>query len=195
MAGLFSSLTVYRAVLTILIAVIMYFMVIGFGPLLERQAGGFRPMDLKGEGWLGYRLGYAGALLLLSAQVYLFRPGFLTKAAWLDTHCYLTTLGGALTLLHAGFPYSFSYWTPPRLYPELGIYGLIGFQGVAAWLVLGLIASGFFGRYVYRRVARARWGRVFKWWHALHSVAAGMLYVAGFIHLLIAVQLKYLTAV
>ncbi|MEM0443585.1 MAG: hypothetical protein QXI02_03495 [Candidatus Caldarchaeum sp.] len=194
MAGRSKPLAAYRVVLAALLSLILYFMVVGFEPLLEARVGGFRAMDLKGEGWLGYRLGYAGTVMLLAAQAYLFRPGFLTKPAWLDMHCYLTTAGGVLILVHSGFPYSFGYWSPPRLNPELGVYGLVGLQGVAAWLVLVLIVSGLFGRYVYSRAARAGWGRAFKWWHSAHSVASGALYVAGFVHLLLAVQLRFLTA-
>lgn len=176
----------------LLVSVIAYFMAVGVGPLTEGHVGRLMSMDLKGAGWLGYRLGYAEAVLLLAAQVYLFRPGFISKPAWLDIHCQLTTVGGVLIQVHAGFPYSFGYWTLPRMYPELGVFGLVGLQGVASWLVLALIASGFFGRYIYRKAAQR--SRAFRWWHSAHAITSGLLYVTGFIHLLLAVQLRYLTA-
>ncbi len=176
----------------VFISVIAYFLIVGVGPLTEGHVGGLRSMDLKGDGWLGYRLGYSGTVLLLAAQAYLFRPGLLSKPAWLDIHCQLTTVGGVLILVHAGFPYSFAYWTLPRMYPELGVFGLVGLQGVASWLVLALITSGFFGRYIYRKAAKRR--RAFRWWHSAHAITSGLLYVTGFIHLLLAVQLRYLTA-
>lgn len=176
-----------------LLGVIAYFMAVGAEYLIERTAASFRVHDLKGGGWLGYRFGYAGTLMLLSAQTYLFRPGLLNKLTWLSVHCYLTVAGGALILLHSGFPFSFMYWNPiPRVYPELGFYGLVGLQGSAAWLVLVLMASGIFGRYIYGRV---KWARTFKQWHSIHSVFSGLLYVAGLVHLLLAVYLKHQTAI
>ncbi|MCS7127637.1 MAG: hypothetical protein NZ953_04560, partial [Thaumarchaeota archaeon] len=112
-----------------------YFLVDGFELLFETPGSGFRLHDLKGDGWIGYRLGYAGAVMLVVAQAYLFRPGLLTKLTWLETHCYLTTAGGILILVHSGFPFSFGYWNPfERIYPWLGLYGLVGVQGLATWL-------------------------------------------------------------
>lgn len=165
---------------------------VGFELLREGPVPGIGLTDLKGSGWLGYRLGYAGALMLVIAQSYLFRPGLLSKLTWLEIHCYLTTAAGVLLLLHAGFPYSFEYWNPfERVYPRLGLYGLVGLQGLAAWLVVALIASGIFGRYVY---GRHRWARTFKRWHTVHAILSGMLYVSGVVHLLLSVSLKYVAA-
>lgn len=179
----------YRLLLAVLIAVVLYFMVVGAEALLERPVASFRPQDLKGDGWLGYKLGYVGAVTLIAAQTFLFRPGLLRRYLWLNLHCYLTVAGGILILIHSGFPYSFSYWNPiNRIHLGMGLYGLVGLQGVAAWLVLVLIASGIYGRYLYRRA------RVLRSWHRFHSAASGLLYVTGVIHLLLAVYLKYVTA-
>ncbi|MCS6785189.1 MAG: hypothetical protein NZ581_08365 [Candidatus Caldarchaeum sp.] len=183
-------LLVYRAVLAVLLGVVVFFLVDGFGPLLENPRPVFDVYGWKGGGYFGYRLGYAGTVMLVAAQAYLFRPGGLSKLTWLETHCYLTTAGGVLILIHSGFPYSFTYWNfYERIYPSLGIQGLIGMQGLAAWLVLLLIASGVYGRYLYGKA------RVFKQWHLFHSVLSGILYVAGVIHLIIAVSLKHVSAV
>ncbi|MCS7145148.1 MAG: hypothetical protein RMJ28_04115 [Nitrososphaerota archaeon] len=179
----------FRLLFAALIGVVLYFLVVGAEAFMVGPVASYRPQDLKGGGWLGYKLGYVGALMLITAQTFLFRPGLLRRYSWLSLHCYLTVAGGALILIHSGFPYSFAYWNPlNRIHLGMGLYGLVGLQGVAAWLVIALIASGVYGRYVYRRA------KVFRGWLLFHSAASGLLYVAGVIHLFLAVYLKYVTA-
>lgn len=181
-----------RIIFSILIIIVIYFMAVGFEPLLDRPPVSLRPQDLKGGGWLGYRLGYAGALILLTAQAHLFRPRLLSRSTLLDMHCFLTLIGGGLILIHAGFPFSFNYWNPlMRIAPGLGLYGLVGIQGVAAWLVLATMASGLFGRYLYRHVGTYR---LFRQWRNIHITFSGALYATGITHLLLTISLKYVTA-
>ncbi|MEM1948745.1 MAG: hypothetical protein QXY84_05310 [Candidatus Caldarchaeum sp.] len=190
MAGPLNTLLLYRGVLVVLLGIVVYFLVSGFGPLLTSPRISLDVLDWKGGGWAGYRLGYAGTVMLVIAQAYLFRPRILNKLILLNMHCYLTTAGGTLILLHSGFPYSFTYWNfHERIYPSLGVYGLVGMQGLAAWMVLLLIASGFYGRYLYGKT------RAFKKWHLFHSVFSAVLYVAGVIHLMLVVTLKHVSAV
>lgn len=173
-----------------LLGPVVFLLALGFEPLTEEPVPSLSHRDLKGDGWLGYRLGYAGTAMLLLAQAYLFRPGMLARREWLDVHCYLTTAGGLLVLVHSGFPFSFEYWNPfERVYPRLGLYGLVGLQGLAAWLVVALVASGLFGRYV-----RASSPAAFRLWRALHSALSGALYVSGTVHLVIAVLLRHVSA-
>lgn len=192
MGGRRERFAAQRVALAVLLGPVVLLLALGFEPLTEDPVPSLSYRDLKGDGWLGYRLGYAGTAMLLLAQAYLFRPGLLDRKEWLDVHCYLSAAGGLFVLIHSGFPFSFGYWNPfERVYPRIGLYGLVGLQGLAAWLVVALVVSGLFGRYVSGRAAP--WA-AFRHWRAIHSALSGALYVSGTLHLLLAVLIKHVTA-
>ncbi len=99
-----------------------------------------------------------------------------------------------MILVHSGLPFSFTYADPfAHIYPGLGIRGLVGVQGLAAWLTLILLGSGLFGRYLYGRLRIGRL-RIFRRWLFLHICLSGALYVSGVFHLVIAVSLRHISA-
>ncbi|MFQ5763240.1 MAG: hypothetical protein ACE5PO_09410 [Candidatus Bathyarchaeia archaeon] len=157
---------------------------------------------LKGGSPVGYTLGYAGAVMLLVAQLYTLRLRTGAErgdragemARWLRIHCYLSLAAAALVLLHSGFPLSFAYADFFRhIRVGWGFAGLWGVQGLAAWLTLTLAVSGFFGRHLYGRLRKPlrKWFR--RWLH-FHVATSGALYVTVVFHLLIAVVLRHVSA-
>ena len=186
-------------VLTPLLGLVIYFLLLGFPALLTPYSPTLYGLGLKGGGWLGYRLGFIGTVMLLISQLYsfkIFRLGSsnIPSKAWLDMHCYLGTAGSILILIHSGFPYSFTYANPfDHIYLGLGFRGLVGVQGLAAWLVLILAISGIFGKYLYSRLATPI-RRMFRPWLLLHVGLTGALYITGVIHLYIVISLKHISA-
>ena len=174
-------------------APVAYFLYVGLPAFLIPTQITSTVLGLKGGGGLGYKLGFAGVVMLLAAQLYIARIGS-GRRELLDMHCYLSTAGGALILIHSGFPFSFTYGDFfAHIHLGLGVEGLVGVQGLAAWLVLVLMISGLFGRYLYSRIALG-WRRIFRRWLIIHVALSGSLYVAGLLHLLIAVQIGYVSA-
>lgn len=158
---------------------------------------------LKGGSSLGYKLGFIGTALLIAAQLYSFRKRLHFKigsrigtvAKWLTTHCYINIVAPILILIHSGFPFSFTYANFFRyIRLDWGVKGLVGFEGLAAWLVLISTFSGFFGRYFYGRIDFQLKGW-FRHWRIFHITVSGMLYISGMIHLIVAVWFKYISAV
>jgi len=158
-------------------------------------------LSLKGGPWLGYKLGYVGTVLMIVSQTYSLikartfrRTGLGSRRAWLRIHCFLDLLGPSLILIHAGFPYDFRYADPFRYASMVGqgFVGLVAVAGLAAWLVLTCVASGFFGRYLYREVGvRTRiW---FRAWRPMHLFLSGLLYLTGMIHLALVVWFKFIS--
>lgn len=110
-------------------------------------------------------------------------------------HCFIDIVAATLILLHSGFPLSFTYADAFRyIHPSLGYKGLVGVQGLAAWLVLVSIVSGFFGRYLFARldIGMRRW---FRHWRRVHITISSLLYITAMIHLIIVVWFKYVSAV
>ncbi|MEM4312334.1 MAG: hypothetical protein QXX95_08090 [Nitrososphaerales archaeon] len=158
----------------------------------------FSFLSLKGGGSLGYKLGFIGSLMLLIAQSYSFKifsiKGKNIAKSWLNMHCYLSITGGILILIHSGFPFSFTYANFfSHIYPGRGLEGLVGVQGLAAWLILVLIFSGIYGKYLYGKI-NLRW-KPFRHWLLFHITLTGVLYVTGIVHLIITQVLEYVSAI
>lgn len=156
---------------------------------------------LKADSPLGYKLGYVGSALLIAAQAYTLRirTGISIKtmhgeiSRWLTVHCYLSLTGAVMILIHSGFPLSFTYANVFRYFhPGLGVMGLMGSQGLVAWLTLALAISGFFGRYLYRKL-QPELRPWFRSWLYFHFALSGGLYVSGISHFILAVFLRHVT--
>jgi hypothetical protein len=132
------------------IGVAGYALVLGLAyyltPLAERAYSplheAFRP-----AGDVGRVLGLAGSLMMLvGVALYGVRKrfGFLRRLGklkyWLEIHIFLCTLGPFLVLLHTSF--------------RIG-----GVISIAFWSMIVVVASGFFGRYVYTRIPKTINGR------------------------------------
>jgi len=156
----------------------------------------------KGGSWLGYKLGYLGMVLMIISQWYSFvkRNGSNYvrlvggQRLLLRIHCFLDLVGPTLVLIHAGFPYDFAYSDPfkyARLLRQLPV-GLVMMAGLATWLTLACVTSGFFGRYLYRRVG-ARIQVWFKHWRTIHLFLSAFLYLTGMIHVSLVVWFKFIS--
>lgn len=97
---------------------------------------------LKPNGQIGLIYGFAGTFLLLLLLAYSIRKRwrFLARLGhlrrWLNVHIFCGLFGPALITLHAGFR----------------IHGLIA---VGYWSMIGVMASGFVGYYLYSQIPRA----------------------------------------
>ncbi len=158
-------------------------------------------LDIKGGGWLGYRLGFAGSLLLLAAQIYSLKlqsrtPSKISPKAMLDMHCYLSIAGSLLILVHAGFPFPALNIQPlEHIHLGRGLEGLVGVQWLAAWFALILMVSGFYGKYLYGRRPPTGPFKPFKNWLIFHAVFSGALYVTGVIHLILVLVVRHIAAI
>jgi hypothetical protein len=164
------------------------------------------PLDpfrgLNGGSWLGYRLGYYGTLLLVISMGYSVVKRLSPSQArrvggnrlWLSIHIWLAIIGSFMVLVHAGFPFDFRYYNPFK-YVRLaggGAAGLVGFAGLATLIIPFALASGFIGRYLFKR-AEGEIKVVFRYWHVLHIILTGALYVTGVIHLILVVWFRFVT--
>jgi len=164
------------------------------------------PLDpfrgLNGGSWLGYRLGYYGTLLLVISMGYSVVKRLSPSQArrvggnrlWLSIHIWLAIIGSFMVLVHAGFPFDFRYYNPFK-YVRLaggGVAGLVGFAGLATLIIPFALASGFIGRYLFKR-AEGEIKVVFRYWHVLHIILTGALYVTGVIHLILVVWFRFVT--
>jgi hypothetical protein len=110
-------------------------------PMAERLQHPWHTM-LKPNGTIGLVYGYAGSFLILLLLAYsarkrwrpLQRLGVLRK--WLDVHITCGLLGPAFVTLHAGFKFQ-------------------GAIAIGYWAMIGVMASGFVGFYLYRQIPRA----------------------------------------
>jgi len=180
----------------ILIASVSYFLLLATPALATPIKSAYSLLlDIRGGGWIGYRLAFIGTILLLAGQVYSFKLSQRHSKKLLDMHCYLTIAGGVLILIHSGFPFAFRYANPfTSIYAGMGIQGLVGAQGIAAWLVFILVISGAFGKYIYGKISPG-WRRIFKNWLLLHIALTGALYVTGMIHLFLVLVVKHISAI
>ena len=164
------------------------------------------PLDpfrgLIGGSWLGYRLGVYGTLLLVFSMVYSLvkrlRPSQIRRVGgsrlWLNIHIWLAIIGSGMVLVHAGFPFDFRYYDPFK-YVRLaggGVAGLVGFAGIATLIIPFALVSGFIGRYLFKR-AEGDVKVAFGYWHVLHIILTGALYVTGVIHLILVVWFRFVT--
>jgi hypothetical protein len=115
-------------------------------PLPERA---YSPLHdaFKPSGDVGIALGYGGSLMMLVGVVLYGARKRLTPLRrlgklkyWLEIHIFLCTLGPFLVLLHTSF--------------RIG-----GIISIAFWSMIVVVASGFFGRYVYTRIPKTINGR------------------------------------
>ena len=153
--------------------------------------------SIKGGSWLGHRLSYVGALLILIAQLYSIlkrlpiAPRRLVRA-WLRIHIILGIVGSLLIFVHSGLPFSFKYLNPIKyisLFSGLPA-GLVGTAGLATWFLLVCLISGIVGRYLY---PRSHVKKVFRYWRRAHLVFAICLFITLVIHLTLVVLLRFRT--
>lgn len=158
-------------------------------------------LDIRGGGWLGYRLGFAGALLLLAAQIYSFKlhlpkTSKISSKAMLDMHCYLSIAGTLLILIHSGFPMPALTVQPlEHIHLGRGLEGLMGVKWMAAWFALILMASGVYGKYLYGKRPPKEPFKPFRNWLAIHLAVSGALYVTGVVHLIHVLVVKHIPAI
>ncbi len=102
---------------------------------------------LKPSGFIGHGLGITGSLLMLVGvfgymarkRIRLFsRLGMLKH--WLEFHIFLCTLGPVLVLFHTSFKFG-------------------GIVSVSFWSMVGVVASGVVGRFIYLQIPRTIEGR------------------------------------
>ena len=138
---------------------------------------------LKGSSQLGLALAYTGSILLLAAQFYTIVKrsawiGFMKSVGgvrpWLSIHITLSFIGLCTVLVHAGFPYRFTY-------ANMVDHGL---AGLTTWLLIASAASGVFGRYAYKRLPAMK--RAFSYWKPSHLFLTGLLFFAAIFHMLTA---------
>ncbi len=98
--------------------------------------------NLKPNGPVGLLYGYGGTFLLLLLVAYSARKRWRVLAGlgrlnrWLNVHIFCGIVGPTLITLHSGFR----------------IHGLIA---IGYWSMIGVMASGFVGYYLYRQIPRA----------------------------------------
>lgn len=186
----------YRLITAILaISVVVFLLTLDLPTLLQPvPISVFR--DVKGGSWLGYRLGYFGTIIIILAQLYTvvkslpFKRAFRWRSTWLKTHIYLSGIGSALVLIHSGLPFSFKYVNPFK-YIDLFLglpAGLVGFSGLATWILGICVLSGLIGRYLYTRVRVL--AKPFRYWRAVHIWLTISLYISGLIHIILVVLFK-----
>lgn len=131
-----------------------------------------------GEG-SGLLIAYVGLLAVAYAQAYTLvkRTGdpMLSKRLggagfWLSLHIALSVVGVAFILVHAGFPYRFRF-------ADLTAKS---YAGLATVLLIGVTASGFFGRYLYRRIPVFK--KQFRYWQQVHMVLTILLFALAIFH-------------
>ncbi|MFQ5892058.1 MAG: hypothetical protein ACE5HW_04620 [Candidatus Methanofastidiosia archaeon] len=131
---------------------------------------------LKGGSQAGHFLGIFGTILLLLSQIYSVRKryGFKVESVriWLRIHIFLGVVGPLMILLHAGFPYDFKM----ELFKE-------GFAGLSTILMMIIVLSGFFGRYLYRRIEKGmkEW---FGKWRIFHINLVLFFFLTVLLHIL-----------
>lgn len=98
--------------------------------------------SLRPAGPVGRSLGIAGSVLMIGGTLaYVARKNLRVLSnvgstkAWLEAHIFCGILGPALVTLHTSFRFN-------------------GIVSIAYWSMLGVVASGFVGRYLYVRIPR-----------------------------------------
>ena len=126
------NLELLVALICILLLTAAYLLAAGDGPL--------RPSSLLGHG-----IGVIGFLLMLSAEtLYSWRKTrphgrWGQTRTWLSAHIFAGLVGPYMVLLHTGFRFA-------------------GLAGIAFWMTVVVVCSGFVGRYIYTAVPRTSTG-------------------------------------
>ena len=124
-------------------------------------------------------LAYVGLLAIAYAQAYTLvkrtgDPKLSKKLGgagfWLSLHIAMSVIGVVFVLIHAGFPYR------ARLVP----LPARSYAGLATVLLIGVTASGFFGRYLYRRIPVFK--KQFRYWQQVHLVLTLLLFAFAILH-------------
>ncbi len=109
-------------------------------------------------------------------------------------HCLLDILAMTMVLIHAGFPFSFTYADPfSHIRPLWGTRGWVGISGLATWFLIATLASGLYGRYLQSGVNSKKVKRIRRW-RFFHIAISSLLYITGMLHLYLSVWLKYISA-
>jgi hypothetical protein len=102
---------------------------------------------LKPSGAIGHGLGIVGTLLILiGVSTYMLRKRLRSWRTlgvlkhWLEFHIFLCTLGPILVLFHTAFKFG-------------------GLVSVSFWSMVGVVASGVIGRFIYIQIPRSIEGR------------------------------------
>lgn len=190
-----------------LLALEVFLMSSGFLQFFERLSyrslASVSALTLKGGSSIGYKLAFAGSMMIIASQLYSARlrlppsasPFIGRTGSWLTAHCIIDIAAASMVLVHSGFPLSFTYANPfVFIHPSLGIRGLVGLQGLAAWMVLFSAISGFFGRYLYKRVGSGL-KKPFRYWRFTHLIWSSLLYVSGSIHIILVLWLEQRSAI
>jgi len=131
-----------------------------------------------GEG-AGLLIAFVGLLAIAYAQAYTLvkrtgDPKLSKKLGgagfWLSLHIAMSVIGVVFVLIHAGFPYR------ARLVP----LPARSYAGLATVLLIGVTASGFFGRYLYRRIPVFK--KQFRYWQQVHLVLTLLLFAFAILH-------------
>ncbi|GBC72419.1 hypothetical protein HRbin03_00248 [archaeon HR03] len=142
---------------------------------------------LKGGNPYALSLALSGTGLMVVAQFYsvVKRAGRLWMKrlggprAWLIIHEILDVVGPILILVHAGLLSKPNFinlsWLAKSLQNSVA--------GIPAMLAPFLIASGLFGRHLYRRLPVMQ--RQFRHWRTVHIALTAIFYVAGLTHVLV----------
>lgn len=110
-------------------------------PITERMRSPLHPL-LRPSGLAGIRIGLTGALLFLCLYSYAVRKRwkwlgrFGKTRHWLDFHILAGIAAPILVTFHSGFKFR-------------------GLAGVAYWIMIAVMLSGFVGRYLYAQIPRS----------------------------------------
>jgi len=142
---------------------------------------------LKGGNPYALSLALGGTVFMVVAQFYsvIKRAGRLWvkrlggPRTWLTIHMFLDFVGPMLILIHAGLLSNPKFvnlnWLDESFQNSVA--------GIPAILAPIAMASGLFGRYLYRRLPTMQ--RQFKHWRSIHIALTAIFYVVGVTHILI----------
>ncbi len=145
---------------------------------------------LKGGNPYARATAYIGVILMIIAQFYsvvkrvggrlAIRLGGLSR--WLAIHMVLDTIGPLIVLIHAGILSKPKFLELAWLFHETK--HLIA--GAPALLAPIIVLSGFFGRYIYRRLPQKM--GPFRYWRKFHIALTAVFYVLGILHLIAGIK-------
>lgn len=145
---------------------------------------------LRPSGTIGLPLGIAGMTAMALTLPYAARKRWRPLARvgptsrWLEFHILVGIVGPVLITLHTSFKFN-------------------GIISVGYWLMMTVWASGFVGRYLYVRIAKAerqaggqnqhleRLRRIFELWHVFHRPLVYAMFAIVGLHVAIAIYLGY----